>query len=133
MKRLSILAISLLWTLAAGCAQVSDPPRVVTGVLIQVENTAEPGEILYTDPKKMTMALNYLRCLSLWDPPAENPEALPGPRYWITLRFSDGGFRTYEQIGTACIRSENGSWMVLPPERALRLPLLLAIVPTDSI
>lgn len=136
MKKLLILLLSIFCLSAAGCTGRLSPPeppkcRVVTEVVIQVENTPEPGLCRYSDPQKMTKALNCLRRLDPWDLPDTDPETVSGSRYHITLHFSDGSAKVYDQIAYDYLRESGGPWLEINPEHALRLPLLLAAVPSD--
>lgn len=138
MKRTLLLLISIFSMISGGCTgrhSPAPPPecRVVTEVEIRVENTPEAGLCRYTDPRKMTKALNCLRRLDPWNLPESDPETAPGARYRVTLRFSDGSEKAYEQIGLDFFREPSGRWLEIAPEEALRLPLLLAAVPSDTI
>lgn len=138
MKRILIL-LALMFTVPfSGCSSRPRPPeppkcRVVTQIQIWVENAAETGLCRYSDPHKLTKALNYLRSLDPWTAPDANPETVPGPRYRITLFFSDGSTKVYEQIAYAYLREAGSPWQEISSERALGLPLLLAAVASDTI
>lgn len=136
MKKILFLMLSIFCILFAGCADRPRPPeppecRVVTEITIQVENVPQPGLCRYSNPRKMTKALNYLRRLDPWDLPDTDPETVPGARYHITLYFSDGSTKVYDQIAYDYLRESDGPWREIDPEYALRLPLLLAAVPSD--
>ncbi len=138
MKKKLLLLIIMLCFSASGCSGRSKPPeppkcRVVTEITIQVENAPEPGLCRYTDPRKMTKALNYLRHLDPWDIPETEPGISEGPEYRITLRLSDGSEKVYEQIGLSYFREPGTDWREIPPADAIRLPLLLAAVQSDAI
>ena len=138
MKRFIIILILFITLGTVGCAalqEVTEAPscRVVTEVLIQVENAPEPGVCRYADPSKMTKALNCLRRLDPWDRPDTDPAREPGPRYRISLCFSDGSVKYYELVGNSYLREDWGPWQVVSARHALRFPLLLAAVPSDAI
>lgn len=136
MKKNLFLLLSIFCISFAGCAgrlSLPEPAecRVVTEITIQAESTPEPGLCRYSDPQKMTKALNYLRRLDPWDRPCLDLETVPGTRYHITLHFSDGSVKTYDQIAYDYLRVSGGPWLEIDPEHALRLSLLLAAVPSD--
>ena len=138
MKRFIIILILFITLGAAGCTTLPAFPedvscRVVTEVLIQVENVPEPGVCRYADPAKMIKALNCLRRLDPWELPDTDPAREPGPRYRISLGFSDGSVKYYELVGNSYLREDWGPWQVVSAQHALRFPLLLAAVPSDAI
>ena len=138
MKRV-IITLILIYTLGiAGCTEIPGitkeaPCRVVTEILIHVEDAPEPGQCHYTDPAKMIKTLNCIRRLDPWDLPEADPEQAPGPRYRITLIFSDGSFKKCDLIGSSYYREGEGPWRIVSSHHALRFPLLLAAVPSDTI
>lgn len=138
MKRLFMILLSICCVLTTGCcgpSKPAEPPkcRVVTEITIKVENAPEPGQCRYTDSHKMTKALNCLRRLDLWDCPDTDPESSPGARYRIMLTFSDGSTKYYDQVGHTYLRENGGPWQVISADHGLRIPLLLAAIPSDSI
>ena len=138
MKKFLLYLILSFSISAAGCTRLPTAMeaalcRVVTEIVISVENVPEPGLCRYTDPSKMTKALNCLRRLDPWDLPDTDPEAEPGPRYRICLNFSDGSSKSYDLIGNSYFRENRGPWQEVSSDRALRIPLLLAAVPSDAI
>ena len=138
MKRSLFLLLSIICILSAGCTgpvRAAKPSkcRVVTEITVEVKNAPKPGLRRYSDPKKMTKALNYLRHLDPWDAPAADPEASDAPVYRITLQLSDGSEKIYEQIGLSYFKEPGSPWKEIPPEDGIRLPLLLAAVQSDTI
>lgn len=138
MKRLFMILLSIYCVLTTGCSSLSGtatPPkvRVVSEITIQAENVPEPVLRRYTDPQKMAKALNCLRRLDPWDRPDTDPETVPGARYRIVLTFSDGSTKRYDQVGSAYLREDGGPWQVISADHGLRIPLLLAAIPSDSI
>lgn len=134
MKKILFLFLSIFCICTTGCRAYNPSPgpsdcRVVTEIEIQT-NQAAPCN--YRDPRKISKTLHYLRRLDPWDRPDRDPEACPGDRYRITLRFSDGGIKTYDQIACDYLREDNGPWREVSPKYALRLSLLLAAVPSDG-
>ncbi|MBR2889097.1 MAG: hypothetical protein IKC09_02325 [Oscillospiraceae bacterium] len=105
------------------------PMRVVTQVSIQ---TPDAWVIRYHRQEKMGKVLNYLRHTDPWDPPARNPGSSE-PVVRITVSLSDGSQVHYAQWGTEYLRKGQGPWMKIHPERGLRLWLILAAVPGDSV
>ena len=138
MKKVLFLLLSVFSITLSGCSshlKPAEPPkcRVVTEITIQTENASTPDLRRYTDPQKMTKALNCLRRLDLWDHPVTDPEASTGTRYRILLTFSDGSAKHYEQIGHTHLRVNGGPWMLIPNDHGIRISLLLAAVPSDAI
>lgn len=138
MKRVLILLAFVFCLPLWGCSGRSDATepskcRIVTEITIQVNHGSEPTLSRYSDSSKISKALNYLRRLDVWDPPDQDPAAAPGDRYRIAVYFSDGSAAYYDQIGLEYFREAAGPWKKIDPEHALRLPLLLAAVPSDTI
>ena len=135
----SLISLILMFSLAiGGCrslSAVTDAPfcRVVTEITVQVENAPETGLCRYTTPNKMIKTLHCLRRLDPWDLADTDPELAPGPRYHFDLTLSDGSHKTYDLIGNSYLREGNGPWREVTASQALRIPLLLAAVPSDAI
>ena len=138
MRKYLRVIILLFCFVSTGCSRHQKPPeppkcRVVTEIVIRADNVPVPGQNRYTDPQKMIKALNCLRRLDPWELPDSNPEEETGPRYRITLAFSDGSSKTYDLIGHIYFRENGGPWFVISAVHGLRIPLLLAAVPSDAI
>lgn len=137
MKKLRFYILPIFILFLSGCTSIpmaAEPTacRVVTEITVSVENVPEPTLCRYTDPAKMTKALNCLRRLDPWDPAETDPEKEPGPHYRIHLRFSDGSAKHYDLVANSYLRENGGPWKQVSSEHALRFALLLAAVSSDA-
>lgn len=125
---LSFLSFCLL---LGGSFPNQTSPHVVTEISVQWMQDGTENHRVYIQPGKMNKLLLYLRSL---DPVPKNeaPDPQAVPEYQITLQLSDGTVVRYTQLGITNFRKEDGSWQVIDPEDAIRLPLILAAVPGDS-
>ena len=138
MKKKLFLLLSLFCIHTAGCSALLMPAetsncRVVTDVSIHVDNATEAYVCHYSDSNKVEKTLYYLRKMKFWDHPNLDPASLDCVRYHITVRFSDGSKKRYEQSGYDYFRDSNGTWFEIPGELGIGLALLLAAVPSDAI
>ena len=138
MKKLILLLSVMFCLCCTGCATASAAPdaqlcRVDTEIIIEAENTADPGQCRYVDSHKMSKALTYLRHLDYWDQAKTPPDLASDVRYQIHLRFSDGTTASYEQVGYTHFKKQDGPWLSIASEQGIRLALILAAVPSDPI
>ena len=138
MKRILYVILYVCIIFSWGCSQQflvnkPKPCRVVTGVRIEIQDDEESAEILYLEHRKISKALNYLRKLNAWDRLSISPEEIHDHRYTITVHYSDGTDKQYQQIGYACYREDKGPWLIISPDLGIRLALLTASVPSDTI
>ncbi len=136
MKKWTGLA-AILCLLLTGCTRIDQSaagsPKVVTGISVSFQGERLHLERQYSDSEKMRDLLNYLRCLEIYGP-VEPETEIPQPnRGTITIRFSDGSTKHYEQQGDQYLRQDNGSWHYVNPEQARELPLLLTLLESDEI
>lgn len=138
MKKYILWLLSFTVFLLAGCERLLVAPRapkvqLVSHVEISINNGTERHQVLYKDPQKITKVLNYLRRMESWDLSDREPLPEELPRYRIDLHLSDGTRKTYEQIRYDSFKEDQMPWKKISREYALRLPLILAIVPSDTI
>lgn len=127
---MTILSMSLFLT-GGLRPQGATPCSVVTEVRIQARAEEDTVERVYITQHKMNKVLNYLRHLDPWDPAELDVDTQAGTKYGITLTLSDGTVRTYDQTEYRYLRSEDGIWREITPELGIRLPLLIAAIPSD--
>ena len=126
-----IMAVMTSILLLTGLSQEVSPCRVVTAITVEWEESGVHRRQHYEDPADMDRLLHYLRALrpfQLYD----EPENIPQRIYHITVTCSDGSQVRYAQAGLQYLKKEDGHWEKLNPERAIRLPLLLAAIPGTS-
>lgn len=134
MKKMLILV--LLAMLLAGCTRPNDdsirPPRLVTGIEVSYNSGSIRLQRQYTDEKKMRSLLDYLRCLDVYGTAAADIPIPDVPICRITLSFSDGTCKVYEQRDHRFLRRDDGPWHYIEPEQAQELPLLLGLMESDE-
>ena len=132
MKKIMIL---LLCVLLGGCraAAPSQPEqmKVVTRITAQYNSGAVRLQRSYTDEEKLRSILNYLRGLSPYGSGEEEPAGQAGQAE-VTLYFSDGSSKVYEQYGVGFLRLDGGKWQRINPERGQELPLILGLLESDE-
>lgn len=132
-KLISVILSAVLLLSGCGISRNADAGkkcRVVTGITIQYKNGTEVVQRHYSDQHKMRKVLTYLRWLDPWD--IATPDAVDEPMCEIRLDFSDGSMKHYAQKSHSYIRTDDGPWKEIDPDKGIRLPLLLAAIPSDA-
>ena len=140
MKRQTILLIllSMIFLSIAGCSHAplrpSEPEefRVVTqiDVLYQKEPLVSEGN--FSDPEKMQKILWYLRSISPYGTPTDDPEQVSGSDFYITLHYSDNTKKVYQQRDNRFMRIDNGPWKRIDPKKAVMLSQILGTIDSDT-
>lgn len=125
------LIVSVSFLFGCGAPAASEPSfcRVVTEIDIVYKNSVQRR---YSDPTKLVKTLNYFRNLELWDHLPHDPFQSGDSLYHVTLHFSDGSVKTYDQVSSHYLRINGGPWFEIPSEHGIRLALLLAAIPGDT-
>ena len=129
-----LLLIGLLFT---GCSrgnaqQVPEKCRVVTGVHVVFENGPLRTERQYIASSKVRAILNYLRWLDPYGSPEEDPDAVSGSSFHITLQYSDGCEKNYVQKADRFLLEDGKPWRRIDPTRAQTLSQILGQMASDS-
>ena len=138
MKKLLILLLLAALILFPGCRKREPAPSgsvlypIVTGITVQYQNEGIFATRKYFTDEKMQHILNYLRWIDPYGDPEEDPEKAEGSLFSIALTYSDGSRVTYQQKSDRYMRSGNGPWKCIQPDKALELSRLLGTVPSDS-
>ena len=123
--------------LLSGCSRLeaSAPSvcRVVTGITVDFENRGLRANRNYTAAKKMQQVLNYLRIIDPYGSPEEDPENVEGSSFRITLSYSDGHQKVYLQKSDRFMKTDNGNWKKIDPDRALELGRILGRLESDPV
>lgn len=123
--------------LLSGCSRLeaSAPSvcRVVTGISVDFENRGLRASRYYTAAEKMQQVLNYLRIIDPYGHPEEDPETAEGSSFRITLSYSDGHQKVYLQKSDRFMKTDNGSWKKIDPDRALELGRILGQLESDTL
>ncbi len=135
-KKICICILPLL-VLLTGCCNIlwqnnSPPYRIVTQVRIVYKNESiETGRDFYQE-ENIRQILDYLRYIDPYGIPREDPEQSEGRIFYITLIYSDGSQRVYEQRADQYLRIDGGDWKRIDPQKALYLSGLLAMMAGDA-
>lgn len=133
-KKLSICILPLM---LAGCCRIfwqekPKPYRVIVQVSIVYENKTLQTQRNFHDEENIRHILDYLRYVDPYGIPREDPELVQGRSYYITLIYSDGSERIYEQRADQYMRIDGGDWKRIDPQRALYLSGLFSMMPSDT-
>lgn len=127
---------AVLWILC-GCSRLEPglPPdsacRVVTKIAVDYENGGIRFRRQYTAAEKMQQILNYLRLIDPYGKPDEDPETAAGSRFRITLSYSDGCQKVYLQQSDRFMKTDDGQWKRIDPDRARELSRILGQMEGD--
>ena len=129
-KRKACLLLLLIFLLLSGCARksalTSPICRVVVRVDVESRNNEERIYRRYTDPKKVSAMLDYLRKLSPYMPADRDPERLTGENHTITVYSSDGTMQVYRQRANSYLSVNSQPWQRIDDTQAKTLyPYLL--------
>jgi len=135
-QKFLFLMLAVIWLLA-GCTSGDHSPqapscRIVNQITVQFENGPLRATRLYTDPEKMRRVLNYLRLLTPYSQAQDDPDASQGSLFRIILSHTDGCQRTYAQLDDRFISEDNGPWMLINPQKAQELSLILGEMESDA-
>jgi len=131
------LCICILPLMLAGCCRIfwqkdPKPYRVITQVRIVYENGDVQTQRDFYREENIRHILDYLRYVDPYGIPKEDPESVKGRIYYITLIYSDGSERLYEQRADQYLRIDGGKWKRIDPQRALYLSGLFSMMPSDA-
>lgn len=118
----------------SGCGCEKREPLIT--VVEKVEVVSHHGEETitrtYTESRKMTAVLNYLR----WLRPAHRadctPEQIPGDDYTITVTLSDGEQEVYQQKTNGYLRKNEEKWKNIDPEKGMMLYEIISQMEGDG-
>ena len=130
-----IMVMLLLTLILCGCSNINEEtpgqPKLVTGISAVYQKGAMQLVRQYSNDEKVRSVLNYLRLLKTYGPPETDPEAEGGNRIRLTLTFSDGTEKVYEQWADQYLRSNGGPWQLISTEQGQELYLLLGMMESD--
>lgn len=127
------ICIFILPLILAGCWHKNPKPyRVITQVRIVYENGTLQTQRDFYKEENIRHILDYLRYVDPYGVPREDPELTKGRIYYITLIYSDGLQRIYEQRADQYMRIDGGDWKRIDPQRALYLSGLFSMMPSDT-
>ena len=79
----------------------------------------------------MSQVLAYLRQIDPYGKPEEDPVLADGSLFQISLTYSDGSKKVYEQKADRYLRLDDGPWETIDPSKAEALGQLLGTLPSD--
>ena len=129
--------ICILPLTLVGCCRIfkhNDPKpyHVITQVRIVYRNENLQIQRDFYREENIRHIVDYLRYADPYGIPREDPELAQGRTYDITLIYSDGSERLYEQRADQYMRIDNGKWKRLDPQKALYLSGLISMIPNDT-
>lgn len=135
-KKICICILPLLVFLT-GCCRIlwqkdTAPYRIVTQVHIVYQNESMETSQDFFQEESIRHILDYLRYIDPYGIPKEDPEQVQSRIFQITLIYSDGSRRIYEQRDDQYLRINGGDWKRIDPQKALYLSGLLAMMVNDA-
>lgn len=135
-KKICVCILPLL-VILTGCCRIlwqKDPApyRIVTQVRVVYQNESMEIQRDFYREESIRHILDYLRYIDPYGVPREDPELAQGRNFYITLIYSDGSERIYEQRADQYLRINGGKWKRIDPQKALYLSGLLAMMNSDA-
>ena len=129
-KQSRAIFLLILILILPGCAKKRTWAGPICSVVVRVDveskNNAERIYRRYTDPKKVSAMLDYIRKLSPYMPADRDPERLAGESHTITVYSSDGTMQVYRQRANAYLSVNSQPWQKIDNKEAQALyPYLL--------
>lgn len=124
----------LMVPLLMGCTREPEVPtayRVVSQIHIRYQNNSIYQFWHFNSDEKMEAVLTYLRILDPYGTPEVDPETVTGCDFLITLVYSDGSNKIYQQRSDRFLRIGDGPWRRIDPDTALQLSQLLGVLTSD--
>ncbi|MBE6917223.1 MAG: hypothetical protein E7470_04900 [Ruminococcaceae bacterium] len=137
-RKIAVIFLSMILALiTAGCAHLQRPSeteayRVVTQIDVRYQKDRIVSEGSFFEPEKMQKILYYLRSISPYGTPAEDPAQIQGSDFFITLRYSDNTQKVYQQRDNRFMRIDSGPWKRIDPKRAIMLSQILDTMDSDT-
>ncbi|MBE6933961.1 MAG: hypothetical protein E7462_02765 [Ruminococcaceae bacterium] len=124
-----LLVITATLFLLTGCCRIHTAPnerpyRIVRCVQLFYAEDAVQSQRQYFHPEKLQQITDYLRFIRPYGTPSENPDTVQGRFFRITLCYSDGSCRIYEQKAERFMRIDGGAWKRIDPKLAQQLYFL---------
>ena len=130
-----ISVVILLSMLLTGCTQApttaQTQPRLVTMITADYSSGVIELHRQYTDCEKMRAVLNYFRGLHPGETVPSAPAEDSGSRISVTLTYSDGSTKTYDQRADQYLRQGSGSWQTISADKGRELAMLLGLMESD--
>lgn len=135
-KTIFTLLLCLLLLPLGGCSRHSTgdspaPLRIVTEIDINFVDGPLHCRRHYNQDAKMSQVLAYLRQIDPYGKPEEDPALADGSLFQISLTYSDGSKKVYEQKADRYLRLDDGPWETIDPSKAEALGQLLGTLPSD--
>ncbi len=128
-------AVLIVSIMLCGCSRQKEntvgQPKLVTRITAVFDSGTIRLERSYTDSDKMRSVLTYLRCLKTYGTVEPGSGMEEGDQATITLHYSDGTTKVYDQRDSQYLRVSGGDWKAIKPEQAQELPLLLGLMESD--
>ncbi len=123
-----LLAIAML-CLFSGCSRQPAEPdesyRIVTAVRVLYRNGPTETRLSFSKAENVQAILEYLRQISPYGTPTEDPGTVIGSHFYITLIHSDGSTNTYHQLADRMMQLDDGPWKRIDANLAAKLSHLL--------
>lgn len=134
-KRLAVFLLCFFCMVFPGCAKKSIQRTPLCRVVTQVDITGREKDVQihrkYTREEKTKWVLIYLGTLKPDIRPAIAPTDPIRSHYQITLTYSDGKQKVFQQAAHRFFRTETQPWQSIGPAQASGLYALMRALPSD--
>lgn len=134
-KIFATVLLCFFFVVFPGCGKKATQKTPLCRVVTQVEITGQEKDVRfhrkYTNEEKTKWFLLYLGALEPDIRPVAPPTDPIRSHYKITLTFSDGKSKVFEQAAHRFFRTEARPWQAIAPDQAADLYTLLRTVPGD--
>ena len=136
-KKFCVCSMLFLLPFLAGCCRILQekdrtPYRIITQVHVDYKNGTLETQQQFFQENNIRQILGYLRYIDPYGTPKEDPEQAEGRQFDITLVYSDGSQRLYQQRADRYMRVDGGPWKQIDPQKALILSGMLGMMPSDA-
>ena len=135
MKRARVLIVLCILTcLLAGCnRQKPIPLRLVEWVHVDGVTFHGENSRYFYQPDTLAKLLTATRLSGQTIKPTQNPDAVDGPEFCITMAYADGRRHIFFVKGDRYIRNKDGPWRQVDPEKLASLHYLLHFQHGDAV
>lgn len=132
MKKLIFFIMFIYFSfIISGCSAEKAAIRIVTGITVTESRDGRTVKHTYTQDRKTSHILNYLRILDPYISVALAEDTFRTDIYRIEVNYSDGNTTCYNQIHNDYFRTEQGVWKRIDPDIGGRLSVILEKLEDD--
>ncbi len=131
MKKFLLFLLLSVFLFGCHIKSTTSAVKAVTEIDVQYRSDSTAFSRKYSTEVKMRPILNYLRWISPYGVPQENPDALAGDTYTITIHFSDNSEKVYLQKANRYLQVDGQAWKLIDAENARTLSRIINEMESD--